>query len=421
MSVSEKKLRILVVGGGVAGGLVAGWLVSRPGVEVTCLERVSADDHANAGNGLNIGPNGLAVLASAFPEKEAELRAASLPWETWLARRADGSIAYHIPLAEVSKTPGIRIRWSELYRLSRSSALPVLRFETETESVTSKGNEVEVGIRDRHGNVDTERFDLVVVAEGRYSKIREQLAGAPEPRQLGIANFRTLISDNGSIDLDDMEQWFTGPHRIIATRLHDGLIYISGNLPLVRGAEIPEEMKDKAYLRNAYTPSRGICDARLSAVIEHFCHPDSVHHWARAQQIDTRWSDLDGRVLYIGDAAHAMAPTLGQGATQAIEDAAAWIRLYTMWVEDGGARETVPLLSKAYARLRTERVEFVRDFSASASDVLLLDSDTEAALAKKRSSAYRENLQRLYGEIPLDTSLYQSALDSCYKERSKPQ
>ena len=30
----------------------------------------------------------------------------------------------------------------------------------------------------------------------------------------------------------------------------------------------------------------------------------------------------DCNVLYLGDAAHGMVPTLGQGATQAIEDAA---------------------------------------------------------------------------------------------------
>ena len=54
-------MRIVVVGAGVAGCIMARTLARLPGAEVTCLERVAQGDHAESGTGLNIGPN--AVLA----------------------------------------------------------------------------------------------------------------------------------------------------------------------------------------------------------------------------------------------------------------------------------------------------------------------------------------------------------------------
>lgn len=392
-------LRILVVGGGVAGGLIGAWLGRQEGVGVTIVEKVSADDHANAGNGLNVGPNGLMALAKVWPEKEAALRKASLPWTRWLARRADGSIAYEIPLSEVSPQPGIRIRWSELYRLARSSALENLRFETEALDVVLRDKgEVSVCLQTRGEEAVWRTFDLVVVTEGRYSAIREKLCGTPEPQQLGIANFRTLLDDDGAIEIDDMEQWFNGPARIIAFRLHDGLIYISGNLPIEVGSEIGPGMKDKAYLRKAYTPSAGEIDPRYAALIDGFCSEESVHHWARAQQIETVWNAPGGIVQFLGDAAHAMAPTLGQGATQAIEDAAVWMGLFERWRSDGGDAGNIANFTKMYSKARCERIEFVRQFSEESSDVLLLGSNTEAALAKKAQPEYRAKLERLYCE-----------------------
>lgn len=410
MSGDRNPLRVLVVGGGVAGGLVAGWLSRHRGVDVKCLERVTADDHANAGNGLNIGPNATALLETVFPDKVAELREASLPWRQWLALHADGSPAYEIPLAEVAERPGLRIRWSELYRLARSSADSVIAYETEVTELHASGRRLRVCYEQSGGASVCSTYDLVIATEGRYSGLRTALTGMPIPEHLGIANFRTLIDDGGSIPIDDMVQWFNGHCRIIAFRLADGRIYVSGNLPLEPGAPVPAEMKDKAFLRAAYTPESGVLDPRLAALIDAFCAPESEHHWARAQAIETLWNAVEGRVLFLGDAAHAMAPTLGQGATQAIEDAAAFLRLFRAWEEQGGSWENVPQLSFAFHHLRAERTEFVKTFSADASDVLQESCDFEAALAKKSTPQYREKLQQLYEDLPLSENAYLAAL-----------
>ena len=72
-------MRIVIAGAGVAGGVIATGLAEIPGVEVIALERVGRDDHALAGNGLNIGPNALRAAAALMPDFAARLISTSLP------------------------------------------------------------------------------------------------------------------------------------------------------------------------------------------------------------------------------------------------------------------------------------------------------------------------------------------------------
>ena len=60
-------MRIVIVGAGVAGCVMARKLSRLEGVEVTCLERVQRDDHSEAGTGLNVGPNAVKALTSVDP------------------------------------------------------------------------------------------------------------------------------------------------------------------------------------------------------------------------------------------------------------------------------------------------------------------------------------------------------------------
>ena len=55
-------MRVVIVGAGVAGCVMARKLSQLNGMEVTCLERVSRDDHSEAGTGLNVGPNAVKAL-----------------------------------------------------------------------------------------------------------------------------------------------------------------------------------------------------------------------------------------------------------------------------------------------------------------------------------------------------------------------
>jgi salicylate hydroxylase len=116
-------------------------------------------------------------------------------------------------------------------------------------------------------------------------------------------------------------------------------------------------------------------------------------NWARTQEIDIMHQALDGKVLLLGDAAHAMFQTLGQGATQAIEDALAAAAVLR-------SRPATPqALCNNYETVRRDRVQFACDFTREATDTLLPGGDPVAGSLKKAQEPFIGKLMKLYQDV----------------------
>ncbi len=403
--------RIGIVGAGVAGAVIAAGVRGIPGIEVTCLEKTGPDDHAHAGNGLNLGPNALRALQDSLPAMAEAMLAAGLPWSRWQARLADGRLIYRTPLDQVSDCPGVRIRWSELYRVVRDAAGPAVQYHRQPGAISiGPDGTVTVNIQPADHAPGGQRFgfDLLIAADGRYSALRAQFSGEPEPRHLGVSNFRALVDDRGELDIDDMEQWFNGPRRLICFRLRDGLLYVSGNLPIEAGAPVPELYTRAGFLATAYTEGAHQPDSRLLGLSEAIARQADGLHWARAQEIEPLFHDPSGTILYIGDAAHAMCPTLGQGATMALEDAAALVSL--LRAASGTGLLQAARISRAFRALREERVHSVKRFSWDASDTLLFGADPWEDNRRKASPEYLARFKGLYTDTALPQARLEAAL-----------
>lgn len=403
-------LRIAVIGGGVAGGAIVSGLRDTPGIELYCIEPSAPDDHAHAGNGLNLGPNAITALAGTIPELAERLVNLGLPWTIWRAQLADQTPLYSIKLSEVASRDGVRIRWSELYEAVRRDARDYIAFNTHCGPLSLQPDgrwSLETRADEQSGDTLT-NIDLIIAADGRYSAIRESLMGMPQPRHRGIANFRALVNDDGTIAIDDMEQWFNGPRRLIAFRLPDGLIYVSGNLPISPGEDVPDHYRDPDFLRTTYSEGFANPDPRLLQLADVFAASASSMHWARAQEIEPCFEAAQGRVIFVGDASHGMCPTLGQGATQALEDGASVVDLIRAFSKHAHARPEN--IANAYSQLRRNRIEFVRQFSWDASDALVQGADPIQTNRAKQGPGYRAKLSQLYNEIPsaADISLAQA-------------
>ena len=101
-----------------------------------------------------------------------------------------------------------------------------------------------------------------------------------------------------------------------------------------------------------------------------------------------RWST--GRVTLLGDAAHAVTPHLGQGANQAVEDAATLAELL-----DGATAADVPAALTAYEALRRDRTRLVRGQARAAGRIY-----RSADVAPGEQARL---LREIYGSIEIDT------------------
>jgi salicylate hydroxylase len=104
-------------------------------------------------------------------------------------------------------------------------------------------------------------------------------------------------------------------------------------------------------------------------------------------------------VLYLGDAAHGMVPTLGQGATQAIEDASVAATLIARRHAQG-QRDVASWLNDI-AALREQRMRFVMEFSLAATDTMLEGADPVEGTRHKAEAPFIDRLKALYNDIGL--------------------
>ncbi|MEM9025484.1 MAG: FAD-dependent monooxygenase, partial [Verrucomicrobiota bacterium] len=105
----EKRIRVAIIGAGVAGSLLAYGLDQDLRYEVYCFEKVPRDDRSFAGTGLNVGPNAIKVLSLFFPDVAESLKGVSIPWETITTSQVTGEPIINYPISEVADNPGLRL------------------------------------------------------------------------------------------------------------------------------------------------------------------------------------------------------------------------------------------------------------------------------------------------------------------------
>ena len=105
------------------------------------------------------------------------------------------------------------------------------------------------------------------------------------------------------------------------------------------------------------------------------------------------WVDQEewqrGRVVLIGDAAHASSPMMGQGGGMAMEDA-------SVLAECLRSRDTVEAALDRYVTRRKPRVRWVQQESLAVSQIIGLPSETRnAALRTRGEEMFRHRFRPL--------------------------
>ena len=184
-----------------------------------------------------------------------------------------------------------------------------------------------------------ERFDLVVGADGIHSAVRASILG-----EIGLREVASLTCRFVTVRPAELQAW-----TLLASQLGQFLM-----IPI---------SDDEVYCYVNRKPQGSSMPGKTEYItpFERFAPP--VPQVLAGWSVDTaNWSPLEelqplpvwgrGRVVLIGDAAHAMPPFMAQGGSLALEDALVLARLLEA-VDWSKAAE-------AFTELRRERVDWVR-------------------------------------------------------------
>lgn len=121
----------------------------------------------------------------------------------------------------------------------------------------------------------------------------------------------------------------------------------------------------------------------------------SCHRWMLSEMPPVpSWSDPSGRLVLLGDAAHAMVPFVAQGGAQCIEDAG----VLAECLARVHSRSELPELMQIYTDLRKPRAEKVQRLAAANTGFLKLPDGPaqrrrDTMLAKSLEATYDSGLE----------------------------
>jgi salicylate hydroxylase len=314
-------LRIAIVGGGI-GGLAAALFLERAGVDVTVHEQ--AVELGEIGAGIVVSPNMVRPLrelglAGSLAASAVRLEAA---WE--FRRWSDGEVLFVQPMGdECERQYGapcyVAHRADVLAMLQRALPGDRLRLDRRCVEVRQDEDEVVLTFASRAGRTTRVTADAAIGADGIHSVLRQAITRPIEPRVSGLCAFRCLVPAERApaMALRPVQSLWLGPgHHFVHYPISGGrLVNVVAFAPA--GDWRTESWTASGELADLLAEFE-TWDARVRQLI---LSATSTTRWAIYDRDPLeRWTD--GRVSLLGDAAHAMLPFFGQGAAQAVEDAA---------------------------------------------------------------------------------------------------
>ena len=303
--------RVLVVGGGIAGMCCAIQL-RQAGIGVDLLE---IDPHWGIyGAGITLTGPTLRALQTVGVLSEVIRQGAT--WNLAKVHSQAGEFLTAIdqsPLApDLPATGGVMrpVLHKILSARTLESGTAVQLGKTVT-GLTEHAEYVEVTLSD--GQIA--RYDLVVGADGIFSKLRERLfPQAPRPRATGQVIYRMVAERPAGFDCT---HFFMGTHAkvgfnpVSATHMYMFLLHAAAANPRI------EPQRQPQTLYAAMEGFGGFVPQIRATVLTTNAHTINYRQ-LEVILVPAPW--YRGHVVLIGDAAHATTPHLASGAGMAIED-----------------------------------------------------------------------------------------------------
>ncbi len=371
-------MEIAIAGAGFAG-LTAAIALARRGFSVRLYER--ADMLADIGAGIQLAPNAMSVLqrlglADALAGETVEPRALIIRDGpsgralTAIPLRAEARARYGAPYCVIHRADLQRI----LSKTAQAEPKIQLRLGAKITDVRQDGDRVTFAACG-----ETVDADLLIAADGIHSTIRTATLTLPAPASPVRHAWRTSIA---SSDLPTgMERDATG-------------LWLAAGCHLVHYPVRAGRQINLVLIATSDKAAPGDLLRQLAAPASSLAGMDTEWIGWPLQIIDPALPWVRGRIALIGDAAHAMLPTLAQGGAQGIEDA------YVLADCLAAAPERPAAALQRYERRRKMRVIRIANAAARTATIYglggLAATARNAAIALLPGSMHLHRLDWLY-------------------------
>ncbi|KAK1959672.1 kynurenine 3-monooxygenase [Colletotrichum sublineola] len=302
---------VAIIGGGIAGMALALSLAAQSIPSTIYESRSEVPLPHRAGGGMMLCPNALRILDSLGLYESLLSKAYSFDYVYY--KNSEEATVDRYPLGGGAAEFGY-----DAVRIFRQELVDIL-----TKACRERGVAVEYGkrfvrvIEEDKAGVEFEfrdggrrRAGLLVGADGIHSRVRSTwVAPDVEPSFVGLAALTYAVPTAQLRVPADKDYRFP-----VSVASRNGVFVLApqgaDGGEMLAGTQVPFDAGRAALGREALMADKEALKTRLRAGEENW--PDVVRGGRRA----------GGRVLVLGDAAHAIPPTTGQGASMALEDAA---------------------------------------------------------------------------------------------------
>ena len=383
---------VAIIGAGL-GGLACAIALRKQGIDVRVYEK--AKKFRPAGAGLGLLPNGFNSLEAIDLDLVKDIKSSGCCVSKSTLKNTLGETIRTNPRNNLFLDKYghslVTVWWWNLQQIL-ASKLPEEIINLDRRFIDFQQNKDSVEIYFENGT--TASADLLIGADGIKSAVRKKLIADEQPRYLGSFCWRAVVKCDRS---------FIEPNELIFIKGNKQFMYLlnlgDGNISWITRKLSPQY---QLSANSAETKSRVVDEIAdwaepIKAIIEAtdaerilegpICDRLPLSSWSR------------GRVTLLGDAAHPMAPAMGQGANTTFEDACELANCLSKFssIEEAFAN---------YEKSRLERTKIIQTRSA-AGEMRYYETDEQRATreATQKSQTNDDELQQwLYSYKPLAVS-----------------
>ena len=362
------EMRILVVGGGIAGLTLTGLLQQR-GFKPTLVEQIP--EYGTIGYVIVLWPSGSRILKGLGVYRS--LLDVGLQFTTYNVSDERGQMLHSYSVQNVTEKygPMLSTYRPDLINVIKEAVDPdSIRMSTTVDKIDQTNDEVYVTFSD--GTEET--YDLVVGCDGVRSKTRDLVFGDVPLSYSGMTGWSFWVKPNIAKTLQIAEYWGTGKFF--------GIWPTKGRLSVFTSirdnVQEPDPVESRIdRIQENFKNFGGL----VPEILESLDDPNEIFHGHYNDLRMKKWHK--GRVVLVGDAAHAILPTAGGGVSMAMESAAVLVdelcRADSKYIEQA---------FESYITRRRSRVDKIQNQSRMMSKFAFADS--------RLVSSMRDFLMRFY-------------------------